>query len=219
MSIKENLQQVKKEVSSKITLVAVSKTKPVSDIMQAYDAGHRDFGENKAQELQNKQPELPGDIRWHMIGHMQRNKVKYIAPYVHMIHAVDSFKLAKEIQKQAAKHDRVIDCLLQFHIAEEATKFGFSTEEFEEVLKQTDINALPNVRFRGVMGMATFTEDTNQIRREFKQLVQIFKQIKANFNEHFDQISMGMSQDYKIAIEEGATIIRVGSTIFGARNY
>ncbi|HKK58735.1 MAG TPA: YggS family pyridoxal phosphate-dependent enzyme [Salinivirga sp.] len=219
MSIKENLQKVKEETSPNITLVAVSKTKPVSDIIEAYDAGQIDFGENKAQELQKKQPELPDDIRWHMIGHMQRNKVKYIAPFVHMIHAVDSYKLAKEIQKQAAKNDRVIDCLLQFHIAEESTKFGFSKDEFFEVMKESNLLELKNIRFRGVMGMATFTEDQDQIRREFKHLKQIFDQIKDQIGPGFDQISMGMSQDYKIAIEEGATIIRVGSSIFGARNY
>ena len=219
MSIKENLQKVKEETSPNITLVAVSKTKPVADIKEAYDAGQIDFGENKAQELQKKQPELPDDIRWHMIGHMQRNKVKHIAPFVHMIHAVDSYKLAKEIQKQAAKNNRVIDCLLQFHIAEEATKFGFSKDEFFEMMQENNLLELKNIRFRGVMGMATFTENQDQIRREFKQLKQIFDQIKDQIGPGFDQISMGMSQDYKIAIQEGATIIRVGSSIFGARNY
>ncbi len=219
MSIKENLQKVKDEITPKITLVAVSKTKPVSDILQAYEAGQRDFGENKAQELQNKQPELPDDIRWHMIGHMQRNKVKYIAPFVHMIHAVDTFKLAKEIQKQASKNERVIDCLFQFHIAEESSKFGFSLDEFASMLKEHDLSELTNVRFRGVMGMATFTDNHEQIRREFRQLKQIFDQIKSNFGSDFNQISMGMSQDYQIALEEGTTMVRVGSSIFGARNY
>ncbi len=221
MSIENNLKTIKLNLPDNVKLVAVSKTKPSEDIMEAYKTGQRDFGENKAQELQAKQPQLPNDIKWHMIGHLQRNKVKYIAPYVHMIHAVDTFKLAKEINKQAKKNDRIIDVLLQFHIASEDTKFGFSLEEFKETRRDNDFQSLENVRFRGVMGMATYTDDQNQVRKEFKSLKNIFDQLKENtFNySKFDQISMGMSHDYKIAIEEGSTLVRVGSSIFGARNY
>ncbi len=220
MSITNNLKKIKSNLPKSVQLVAVSKTKPIEDIKAAYDTGHRDFGENKAQELQTKQPQLPDDIKWHMIGHLQRNKVKYIAPYVYMIHAVDSFRLAKEINKQSKKHDRTIDCLLQFHIAEEETKFGFSLEEFEEVVKSNHLKSLENVCFRGVMGMATYTDDETQVRREFQTLKKIFDQLKEKTFKHneFNQISMGMSHDYKIAIEEGSTLVRIGSSIFGARN-
>lgn len=221
MSIKSNLQEIKNNLPQEATLIAVSKTKPSEDILEAYNAGQKDFGENKAQELIQKQPNLPEGIRWHMIGHLQRNKVKQIAPFVHMIHAVDSTRLAKEINKQAIKNQRIINCLIQFHIAEEQSKFGFSMEEFQNQLKEFDWNNLSNINIRGVMGMATFTSDTPRIRREFKTLKKIFDHLKKDVFTHndFEHISMGMSQDYKIAIEEGSTMVRVGSAIFGARNY
>lgn len=220
MSIQENLKQIKEEIPESIKLIAVSKTKPLQDIQEAYNEGQRDFGENKAQELQNKAPQMPEDIRWHMIGHMQRNKVKYIAPFVHLIHAVDSWKLAKEIDKQAEKNSRIINCLIQFHIADEETKFGFSLEEFLTEHTTNDFNSLSNVNFIGVMGMATYTYDKEQIRKEFNHLKIIFEKLKTEYNfRKFAEISMGMSQDYKIAIKEGSTMIRIGSSIFGARNY
>lgn len=219
--IKENLQKVLNELPQQVLLVAVSKTKPNKDILEAYYAGHKIFGENKAQELIQKQPELPGDIEWHFIGHLQRNKVKYLAPYVKMIHSVDSLRLLKEINKQALKNDRVIDCLMQFHIAKESTKFGLSLEEAAEIMDSDAYKALNNARICGVMGMATFTSDMKQVREEFKTLKGIFDQLKtSHFKdvEHFKEISMGMTNDYEIAIEEGSTIVRIGSEIFGARS-
>ena len=218
MNIKENLEQVKNEIPETVKLVAVSKTKPVEIIQEAYDAGQRVFGENKAQEMSTKHEQLPKDIEWHFIGHMQTNKVKYIAPFVSLIHSVDSQKILKEINKQAAKNNRVIDCLLQFHIAEEATKFGLDLDE-AELLAQTK-NDYNNIKLVGVMGMSTFTDDTNQIRREFKQLHQYFILLKEKFfpaDEAFKEISMGMSGDYPIAIEEGSTLVRIGTKIFGKR--
>ena len=220
MDIQNNLASVRKEIPENVKLVAVSKTKPLEFVQQAYDAGHRLFGENKAQELAAKQPQLPADIQWHFIGHLQSNKVKYIAPFVAMIHAVDSLKLLKEINKQAVKNDRVIDCLLEFHIAREASKFGLSVTDAEAILESEQYQTMQNVRICGVMGMATFTEDREQVREEFQNLKTIFEQLKQKYfhdTDHFCEVSMGMSGDYPIAIEEGATIVRIGSSIFGAR--
>lgn len=218
MSIAENLHQVLSTIPPKVSLVAVSKTKPEEDLLAAYNAGQRIFGENKIQEMTRKQESLPKDIEWHMIGHVQSNKVKYMAPYVNLIHGVDREKLLKEINKQAAKNDRVIDCLLQMHIAQEETKFGLDANELEEIIKNALAGAYPNVRLVGLMGMATFTPDQNQIRTEFAQLKQHFDKV-ANQLEHCSVLSIGMSGDYLIAIEEGSTMIRVGSKIFGERNY
>ncbi len=220
MSIKDNLERIKAEIPQHVKLVAVSKTKPVEILQEAYDAGQRVFGENKAQEMAMKHNELPKDIEWHFIGHMQTNKVKYIAPFVSLIHSVDSMKVLKEINKQAAKNNRVIDCLLQFHIAEEETKFGLNMTEAEEITLLK--NNFKHVRFTGVMGMATFTNDRNQIRREFKQLKSYFNLLKEKYftsDNVFKEISMGMSGDYNIAIEEGSTIVRIGTKIFGERIY
>jgi pyridoxal phosphate enzyme (YggS family) len=222
MAIKENLVFIKNKIPANVKLVAVSKTKPVSDILLAYHNGHKVFGENKAQELINKQPQLPSDIEWHFIGHMQSNKVKYIASYVHLIHSVDSLKLLKEINKQALKNNRIIDCLLQFHIATEETKFGLDYEEAAEILNSEFYSMMENISITGVMGMATFTEDETKIRSEFKRLKDIFDKLKSEFfqnNVNFKEISMGMSDDYSIALEEGSTIVRIGSAIFGTRNY
>ena len=218
MSIAENLRQVLSTIPPKVSLVAVSKTKLEEDLLAAYNAGQRIFGENKIQEMTRKQESLPKDIEWHMIGHVQSNKVKYMAPYVNLIHGVDREKLLKEINKQAAKNDRVIDCLLQMHIAQEETKFGLDANELEQIIKNALAGAYPNVRLVGLMGMATFTPDQKQIREEFTQLKQHFDNT-ANQLEHCSVLSMGMSGDYLIAIEEGSTMIRVGSKIFGERNY
>jgi len=218
--ITEALSKIQTEIPESVTLVAVSKTKPVSDIQIAYDAGQRIFGENKVQELVDKQEELPSDIEWHFIGHLQRNKVKYIAPFVAMIHAVDSMKLLKEINKQAKKCDRTISCLLQFHIADEESKFGLSMEEAHDILSSNEFVELQNVSIVGVMGMATFTNDHEQVRDEFRTLENYFNVLKSHFfkyNDAFEHISMGMSGDYKIAVEEGSTMIRLGSSIFGKR--
>ncbi|MEZ4887756.1 MAG: YggS family pyridoxal phosphate-dependent enzyme [Chitinophagales bacterium] len=217
----QKLQALKAQLSEhKVKLVAVSKTKPIEVILEFYEAGHKAFGENKVQELVEKYEQMPKDIEWHFIGHLQSNKVKYIASFVHLIHGVDSFKLLQEINKQAAKNDRIIDCLLQMHIAEESTKFGFDESEVFEVLQDSDFEALENVRIAGVMGMATYTDDTQQVRREFHQLQQIFEALKNRFFEgqdSFKEISMGMSGDYELAIEEGSTMVRVGSLLFGSR--
>jgi pyridoxal phosphate enzyme (YggS family) len=222
MGIEERIKRFDNVVSGgQCTLVAVSKTKPVEVILEAYQAGHRDFGENKVQELREKQPQLPDDIRWHMIGHLQTNKVKYIAPYIHLIHAVDSLKLLVEINKQAARFDRVMPCLLQVHIAEEETKFGFSLEEIRELLVSEGIRDLKNIRIRGLMGMATYTDDIEQIRQEFRSLKSCFEQLKTEFslpNMAMEILSMGMSDDFEIALEEGSNMIRVGSKIFGPRH-
>ena len=220
MSIKENLELINKELPKEVTLVAVSKTKPIEILQEAYDVGQRVFGENKAQEMAAKHKALPKDIEWHFIGHLQTNKVKYIAPFVSLIHSVDSAKILSEINKQAAKNNRVIDCLLQFHIAEESTKFGLNMEEAESLIQTKD--SFKNIRFAGTMGMATFTSDINQVRREFKQLHSYFTLLKEKFcptEASFKDISMGMSGDYEIAIEEGSTMVRVGTKIFGARDY
>ncbi len=212
--IGEQIQKLTEDLPQDVTLVAVSKTKPNSAIEEAYSVGHRDFGENKVQELCQKAEELPNDIRWHMIGHLQRNKVKYIAPFVHLIHGVDSERLLTEINKQGAKNNRVIDVLIQLHIAEESSKFGFSYEEAEALF--TNQNQFPNVRIVGLMGMATFTEDKTHIKREFETLSTFYNTWKAQ--KDLSVLSMGMSNDYPIAIASGSNMIRVGSLIFGRRN-
>ena len=209
-----NLKQIKSDVPAAVTVVAVSKTKPVDAIQQAYNAGHFDFGENKVQELCQKQETLPKDIRWHMIGHLQRNKVKYIAPFVHLIHGVDSERLLNEINKQGAKNNRIIDVLLQIHIAEESTKFGFSYEEAEAILSKA--NAFENVRITGLMGMASYTDNNGQLTSEFSGLQDFYIKLKESNN--WTTLSMGMSNDYKLAVSLGSTMIRVGSLIFGSRN-
>jgi len=217
MAVKENLAGIIKQLPPGVKLVAVSKTFPPATIMEAYEAGHRIFGENRAQELIRKQPLLPPDIQWHFIGHLQTNKVKYMAPFVEMIESVDSLKLLKEIDKEASKHFRLIRCLLQFHIATEETKFGLDLAEARELLSVGDFRNMKNVAVVGVMGMATLTEDDKLIRREFRHLKEIFSTLKRDFfndNPSFCEISMGMSGDYKIAIEEGSTIVRIGSAIF-----
>lgn len=221
MGIKENLELYKSNIPEEVKLVAVSKTKPVSDILEVYNLEHKIFGENKVQELTNKQPQLPEDIEWHFIGHLQSNKVKYIAAFVQLIHSVDSLKLLKEINKQAIKNNRIIDCLLQFHIATESTKFGLDYEEASEILKSEPYTSMENIHITGVMGMATFTDEEMVIRQEFKLLKSIFDKLKEEFFTDypaFKEISMGMSDDYKIAVEEGSTIVRIGSAIFGSRN-
>lgn len=219
MSIELALSTIKNTLKEGVTLVAVSKTHPIEAISEAYQAGQRIFGENRVQELQEKQPLLPNDIQWHLIGHLQKNKVKYIAPYVAMIHAVDSIELLEVIQKEAAKSNRTIDCLIQIYIADENSKFGFSYEEAESFFNNVNPQNYPNVRFRGLMGMATFTDDAGQVRTEFAGLKSFFNRVKSNHPEwaEFNELSMGMSGDYTIAVEEGSTMIRVGSAIFGAR--
>ena len=220
MSIQENLKTIKSSIPEHVTLVAVSKTKPVSDLMEAYNAGQRVFGENKIQEMAEKYEEMPKDIKWHMIGHVQRNKVKYMASFVSLIHGVDNFKLLKEIDKQAKKHDRIIDCLLQIKIASEDSKFGMSFEDASKFTQSKIISELKNIRVTGVMGMATFTDDKSQIKNEFNRLKFTFDALKALQTENckLQIISMGMSGDYKLAIDCGSTMIRVGSSIFGLRN-
>lgn len=222
MDIKANLEAVKKSFPNQdCKLIAVSKTKPLADLKAAYEAGIRDFGENKVQEIQAKQPEMPADTRWHMIGHLQSNKVKYIAPFVHLIHGVDSFKLLQEINKQGKKIDRVISVLIQMHIAEEESKFGFDRRELDEMLSSKEFGELTYVKITGLMGMATFTENKDQIRKEFRGLKQLFEELKGQILPDFvdlQEISMGMSADYKIAQEEGSTMVRIGSAIFGSRN-
>jgi len=220
----ENLKQIQNEIPTGTTLVAVSKTKPAEAIQELHDAGQRDFGENKVQELVAKYEVLPKDIQWHLIGHLQKNKVKYIAEFVHLIHSVDNLDLLKEINKQAAKFNRVIPCLLQIKIAEEDSKFGMKPELAEQILADYKTH-FPNVEIIGLMGMATFTDDQDQIRNEFKFLKSIFEKLKTPNSEHttpnsqLTTLSMGMSGDYKIAVEEGSTMVRVGSSIFGERNY
>ncbi|MBA3683054.1 MAG: YggS family pyridoxal phosphate-dependent enzyme [Bacteroidetes bacterium] len=218
MAVKENLIHLKNSLSSDITLVAVSKTKPNSMIMEAYDAGQRDFGENYVQELVDKQEQLPKDIHWHFIGHLQSNKVKYIVPFVYLIHGVDSVKLLLEINKQALKNNRIVNCLLQIYIAQEETKFGFSFEECEDFLNSEAFSQLKNIKILGFMGMASNTENEEQIRKEFR-LLKDFAARSLIFNPSSLILSFGMSSDHKIAIEEGSTMIRIGSSIFGSRNY
>ncbi|MDP4272976.1 MAG: YggS family pyridoxal phosphate-dependent enzyme [Bacteroidota bacterium] len=222
MSISENIKHILSELPANVRLVAVSKTKPCEDILEAYNGGQRIFGENKVQEMTTKQEQLPSDIEWHMIGHLQTNKVKYIAPYVSLIHSVDSLHLLEAINKEAMKHNRIIDCLLQIHIATEETKFGFDDTELNQALSSPEFAELKNVRIVGLMGMATNTDDTIKIHHEFGHLHQLFQDIKKAYypeSGYFKELSMGMSGDYKIAIEEGSTLVRIGSAIFGARNY
>ena len=220
--IKENLEQIRATIPEGVTLVAVSKTKPVSDLQEAYDAGQRVFGENYPQEMRDKHEVLPKDIQWHFIGHLQTNKIKYIIPFVTLIHSIDTANLLEAVNKEARKHDRVVDCLLQFHIAQEETKFGLDLNEARQLLESEVFKQMDNIRICGVMGMATFTDDEVEIRKEFKHLKEIFEILKKDYfdgQSQFKELSMGMSEDYPIAIEEGATLVRVGSKIFGPRNY
>ena len=222
--VKENIARLRNVIDEEhCTLVAVSKTKPLSMLMEAYETGVRHFGENKVQEMTDKYEAMPKDIHWHMIGHLQRNKVKYIAPFVHLIHAVDSLRLLEEIDKQGEKTDRVIHCLLQIHIAEEETKFGLSEEEALELLNSKEAAKMQHVQIDGLMGMATFTDDKAQVRKEFRGLKNLFEKIKSDTTipaiVNMQALSMGMSGDFSIALEEGSTMVRIGSTIFGARNY
>jgi pyridoxal phosphate enzyme (YggS family) len=221
MSIAANISAIKKEIGIRnVKLIAVSKTKPVESILEAYEAGHRLFGENMVQELVEKHEKLPKDIEWHLIGHLQTNKVKYIAPFINLIHSVDSLKLIQEINKQALKHDRIIDCLLQLEIADEETKFGMDMAEAIEFLRSKEFQELKNVRICGVMGIATLTDNPKMTTEEFYELKTFFNGLKDTFfrkDPAFKEISMGMSGDYKLAIEEGSTLIRLGSTIFGGR--
>lgn len=218
--IAEKILALNQTIPDSVQLITVSKTKPNEDIIQAYQVGQRVFGENKVQEMADKYESLPKDIQWHLIGHLQTNKVKYIAPFVTLIHAVDSLKLLKEINKEAKKNNRVIDCLLQFFIASEETKFGLTFEEATEILESKEFIEMENVRIVGLMGMASFVEDEEQIRDEFRTLYNYFQVIKSHhfkFNADFKELSMGMSGDYSIAIEEGSTMVRIGSSIFGGR--
>ncbi|MEE3998998.1 YggS family pyridoxal phosphate-dependent enzyme [Tenacibaculum sp. FZY0031] len=216
--IKENLQKIKSTLPENVTLVAVSKTKPIADLQEAYDAGQRVFGENKIQEMVAKYDELPKDIKWHMIGHLQRNKVKYMAHFVDLIHGVDSFKTLKEINKQAKKHNRVINCLLQARIAKEDTKFGLPFEDIENILASEELKELENIKIVGLMGMATFTDNQEQLQEEFSSLANFFNKNKESY-PNLETLSMGMSGDYEVAIKNGSTMVRIGSSIFGVRNY
>lgn len=219
MSIAQNLLKIKSTLAEHVTLVAVSKTKPISDLMEAYEAGQRIFGENKIQEMAEKWEAMPKDIQWHMIGHVQTNKVKFMTPFVSLIHGIDSLKLLEEINKQALKNNRIIDCLLQIYIAEEESKFGLDAEELNEILASESFQKMKNIRIVGLMGMATFTDNQNQIKKEFTHLKAIFDnlQSKQNANLQLNTISMGMSGDYKLAIDCGSTMVRIGSSIFGGR--
>ena len=216
MSIKNKLQNIKLNLPKNITLVAVSKTKPVELLNEAYDQGQRIFGENKVQEMVDKFEKMPKDIKWHMIGHLQTNKVKYIASFVSLIHGVDSLKLLREINKQATKHNRIIDCLIQIKIATEDTKFGMSLIDLQLLLKSDEFKTLDNIRIKGLMGMASFTTDNHQIESEFKYLKSIFDQIKKKYSD-IEILSMGMSNDYKLATKNGSNMVRIGSHIFGSR--
>jgi len=216
--IGKNVQNIKSKLPENVTLVAVSKTKPIVDLQEAYDAGQRVFGENKIQEMAEKFDALPKDIKWHMIGHLQSNKVKYMAHFVDLIHGVDKLKTLKEVNKQAKKHDRVINCLLQVKIAKEDTKFGFSFKEIETTLSSEELKELDNIKIIGFMGMATFTDDKEQLEEEFSSLKNLFDKLKKQYSS-IETLSMGMSGDYQLAIENGSTMIRVGSSIFGKRNY
>ncbi len=216
------MEQIRATIPSGVTLVAVSKTKPVSDLQEAYDAGQRIFGENHALEMRDKHEVLPRDIQWHFIGHLQTNKIKYIIPFVTLIHSIDTANLLEAVNKEAKKHDRVVDCLLQFHIAQEETKFGLTLDEARQLLESDIFKQMHNIRICGVMGMATFTDDEAEVRKEFKNLKTVFDTLKKEYFAdlpQFKEVSMGMSEDYPIAIEEGATLVRIGSKIFGARNY
>lgn len=217
-SVKQNLSDIKSALPPNVTLVAVSKTKPKELLQEAYDAGQRDFGENYVQELVDKHEALPKDMRWHFIGHLQSNKVKYIAPFVHLIHGVDSVKLLQEINKQAQKNNRVVSCLLQVFIAQEETKFGLLFQEFEDLLNSETFKQLKNVSVKGLMAMASNTDNETQIRKEFRSLKQFYDKMKMQ-HPQFSILSFGMSSDYKIAIEEGSNMVRIGSAIFGERNY
>lgn len=217
MSIKNNLEQIKKMLPENVTLVAISKTKSVDEIMEAYNAGHRDFGENKIQEMEEKWHKLPKDISWHMVGHVQRNKVKDMAPFVNLIHGVDRLRLLREIDKEANKNDRVIDCLLQIKIAEEDTKFGMTAQDAKDLLISDDVKSFKNIRIVGLMGMATFTDDNEQISKEFSKLESLYDELKDP--HQLTILSMGMSGDYDIALKHGSNMVRVGSAIFAERNY
>ena len=216
MTIADAIKEFKNELGEEVTLVAVSKTKPNELLMQAYDAGQRDFGENKIQEMSDKADSLPDDIRWHMVGHVQSNKVKYMAPYVHMVHAVDKYKTLKEINKRARQNDRRINCLLQLKIAEEDSKFGLDEAGLKELLRKPEIKELKNIRLSGLMGMATFTDDEDQIHQEFDQLERVYFELKEEFG--FDTLSMGMSGDYQLALKHHTNMVRIGSSIFGKRD-
>lgn len=218
MSVKENILEIKKTISRSVTLVAVSKTKPNELILEAYETGHRDFGENYVQELVDKHEQLPKDIQWHFIGHLQSNKVKYIVSFVHLIHGVDSFKLLKEINKQAAKVNRVVNCLLQIHIAQEETKFGFDFDECEKVLRSEELKQLNNIKLLGFMAMASNTNNREQVKKEFDNLKTFSVKMK-EVNSQLSILSFGMSNDYELAIESGSTMVRIGSSIFGNRTY
>ena len=222
MSVQQNIISIRKHIPAHVQLVCVSKFHPDEELLEAYNAGERVFGESKVQEMCGKQQRLPKDIRWHFIGHLQTNKIKQIVPFVELIHGVDTFKLLVEINKQAEKQNRRVNCLLQVYIASEVTKFGFSSDELKSLLATAEWQELKNINIAGLMGMATFTDDKNQIRSEFKSLKDLFDELKNTYftdNTSFKEISMGMSDDYQIAIEEGSTMVRVGSSIFGVRNY
>lgn len=219
MSIKSEIERLRSELPEGVKLLAVSKFHPVEALQEAYDAGQRAFGESRPQELKAKQAVLPDDIEWHMIGHLQTNKVKYIAPYVHLIESLDSERLAEAIEKEAAKCDRTIDCLLEIHVTKEESKSGWDYAELLAFVRSGGFEAMPHIRLRGVMGMATFTDDEATVRADFKRLNECFTELKEHFGAEFDTLSMGMSDDYPIAIEYGSTEVRIGSTIFGAREY
>ncbi len=222
MNIKSNIQSIKSKLPDHVKLVAVSKTKPNKDIQEAYEAGQKIFGENKVQDLTKKFEELPKDIQWHFIGHLQTNKVKYIAPFVSLIHAVDSLKLLKTISKEAVKNNRTIDFLFQLHIADEESKFGLTYAKLEEIVSSEEFKQISNVNLRGLMGMATYTNNIEQIKSEFRRLKTNFDEMKKKYfaNKHdFNEVSMGMSSDFELAVEQGSTMVRIGSTIFGERNY
>lgn len=222
MSVKDNLLKIRQSIPSNVTLIAVSKTKPTEDILEAYQTGQRIFGENKAQEMKEKYALLPKDIQWHMIGHLQENKVKYIVPFVSMIHSVDSLKILLAINKRALLCNRVVDCLFEMDISHEESKFGLSMEELVSILSSEEYKQMENIRICGLMGIGSITEDKEQTRKEFRTLKEMFLEIKQKFfsnSEYFSQISMGMSSDYDLAIQEGSTMVRIGSNIFGARNY
>ena len=222
MSVLRNIQEIRNHVPANVKLVCVSKFHPESAVLEAYDAGERIFGESRVQELLDKQPNLPADIHWHFIGHLQTNKIKYIVPFVDLIHGVDSLKVLKEIDKQAENAGRVVSCLLQVHIAQEETKFGFSAGELAEMLESDEFREMKNVEISGLMGMATLTDNSSQIRQEFRKLKVLrdeIKQLYFTLNNSFTELSMGMSDDYLIAIEEGSTMIRIGTSIFGVREY